>query len=198
MILLPRAWGELATGQPTGWVLQWTVNVIPPSPLITECVCPVGTHPSAWLWAKKWGALPTTPSSLTSLFSAPSQLPPGDRTTKETLSQPPSGGALGPPDSRSAIGHFLWGCAPFLGPLWPLPSYSLSPAHPSFPPHPPAGSGQSEHWETGRLTRAWLFTSASKPTTRSCSREDESSARPGAGAEQKRSEQIRSGFHLEP
>lgn len=37
MILQPRAWGELATVQPTGWVPQWTVNVIPPYLLITVC-----------------------------------------------------------------------------------------------------------------------------------------------------------------
>lgn len=139
-------------------------------------VCmPCWDTPFRMALGKKVGSPAHHPFSLTSLLSAPSQLHPGNRTIKETPSKPPTEGALGRPDSRSAIVHFLLGRGPFRGPLWPPPSYSLSPAHPSFPLHPPPGSGQPEHWETGWLTSAWLFTSASKPTTHSCSREDESS-----------------------
>lgn len=55
------------------------------------------------------------------------------------------------------------------------PSLLLTPLSPSFPPHPLPGSGRSEHLETGWLTDALPSTSASKPTTHSCSRADESS-----------------------
>lgn len=117
----------------------------------------------------------------------PGQLPPGKRTIKESrrgrvktgdrerLPKPPTEGALGRPDSRSVIVHFLLECGPFLGPLWPTPSYSPSFSPRSFLPTTLPGSGQSEHGETSWLTDSWLFTSASKPTTHSCSRKDESS-----------------------
>lgn len=54
------------------------------------------------------------------------------------------------------------------------PSYSPPLPTPSRP-HPLPGSGRSEHLETGWLTDALPSTSASKPTTHSCSRADESS-----------------------
>lgn len=59
----------------------------------------------------------------------------GDR---ERLPKPPTEGALGRPDSRSVIVHFLLECGPFLGPLWPTPSYSPSFSPRSFLPHHPS------------------------------------------------------------
>lgn len=69
-ILQPRAWGELATVQPIGWVTQWTVNVIPPSPLITVYV-PCWDTPFRKALGNKWGTLHHHPSNLASLFSVP-------------------------------------------------------------------------------------------------------------------------------
>ena len=77
-------------------------------------------------------------------------------------------GAQGGPDSRSVTVPLLWG-----GGSRPLPL--THPLSPSVPPHPLPGSGRSEHLETGWLTDALPSTSASKPTTHSCSRADESS-----------------------
>lgn len=163
------------------------MNVIPPSPLITVYVCPVGTRPSEWLRAKSGKPYPTAPPASPPCSQPLCQLPPGNRNMKESwrggvtrggpgrLPKPPTEGALGGPDFRSVTMCFLSEYGSFLGTLWPPPSYSLSSSPPPSRLPPLPGSGRSENLETGWLTGSLPFTSASKPTACSCSREDESS-----------------------
>lgn len=179
--------GGLASGQPTGWVPQWTVNVIPPSSLpLNHCLCvPTWGTPFGRALGKKWGASPSSPSSRASLFSVPV---PGASWEQEhkgvsegwgggrglgRLAKPPTEGALGPPDSRAVIVHFLLGCGSFLGPLWPPPSGSP----PSSSP-PPLFLGQvsQSSWKQAGLQTPCFSHLLPNPTTHSCSREDESSS----------------------
>lgn len=111
-------------------------------------MCPVGTHPSERLWAINGEPCTTTPPTSPPCSQSPCQLPPRNRTIKESqrggvgrgdqerLPKPLTERALGGPDSRSVIVHFLLGCGPFLDPLRPIPSSSPSSTPRSFPPHP--------------------------------------------------------------
>lgn len=87
--------GELAPGQLTGWVPQWTANVIPPTPLITVCVCPVGTRPSEGLWAKRGEPCPPAPPASPPGSQCSCQLPPGNRKRRSP------GGGVGWAESQS-------------------------------------------------------------------------------------------------
>lgn len=139
-LLKPRAQGRGRAGQEpahrlgavAGSVIPHPAPPAPPSPLMTVCVCPVGTRPSEGLWARSGKPYPRPLQPCLLVLSPPARCLLGIGSLRG--GGPPPQGALGGPTSRSVIVPFFLGCGSFLGPL-PLAHPPLLPAlshpHPS-------------------------------------------------------------------